>query len=248
MERDPRDPNWHPNALWRLRMNIDYLDYRAFGRIDEWDWDTRFEALMDTGEIFPPVYNPPRPDRALLPPHPHDRSDWRNYARDRYAFHILGRTDDGAGQTEDRAFNEAVRGYGLEFKRILGAGSQGLAMLFEYEGANVVVKTSTAYGGMVAEMWAMRHLMGAKHIVQRRYIPRLGDKGVSNMHSSMMDAILSGIYDLDQLANNAGLELDDNPYLFYCMEFAKHGTLNVRTAHLISFLEQKKRKSRSLKN
>lgn len=155
-------------ALLRLRTNIDYLDHRNFGAHLDWDHDTRLDELM--GDL-PPVHNPAQLDRALRPPVPNDPMDLRNYARERLPFHLLGRTDDGNGQFEDRAFVEALQGdatVGLRFERVLGAGSQGLAMLFSLTetGEKLVVKTSTGYGSMVAEMWAMRHLVGARHIVQ----------------------------------------------------------------------------------
>lgn len=86
-------------------------------------------------------------------------------------FHLYRRNDDGSDRTMDPAILERLQSLGLEVGRILGAGSQGVAVAVKFNGQQMVLKYSMGLddGGvisMIQEMWAMRMSKGAKHIIQ----------------------------------------------------------------------------------
>lgn len=106
-----------------------------------------------------------RPDPALnvsrpLGPRIRDRWPGEDFSRNR-------RTDDGAGRVIDPDVQARLLALGgIEVGRILGAGSQGLAIAIRQNGRDLVVKYATGVQTMVIEMWAMREMVGARHIVQ----------------------------------------------------------------------------------
>ncbi|KAG8170045.1 hypothetical protein KVR01_000790 [Diaporthe batatas] len=75
---------------------------------------------------------------------------------------------------------EALVPLGMRFLRILGAGTQGTAVLFEMDEADgttkkVVAKYDTSgedddEDGLLEEKELMRAMVGARHIIQRQFI------------------------------------------------------------------------------
>lgn len=139
-----------------LQQTIDYFD-------NFWRYLKEWQPQISVFErIRIPYWSPARPDPYLndnnQPPGPVGRG------RDR-PFHVVARTDAGGGPLQDqmRRFFEAS---GYTFVKILGAGSQGVAALFEYAGQRLVIKWSQELPALVTEMWAMRKMAGARHVVQ----------------------------------------------------------------------------------
>lgn len=75
------------------------------------------------------------------------------------------RSDTGGDTMQDqmRRFFEEI---GYTFVKVLGAGSQGVAALFEYAGQKLVIKWSQELPALATEMWAEKKMVGARHIVQ----------------------------------------------------------------------------------
>lgn len=76
------------------------------------------------------------------------------------------RMDTGGGRSIDPGIRQKLEALAIEIGSILGAGSQGLAFAVRYDGEKMVVKYATDIQPMVVEMWAMREMAGARHVVQ----------------------------------------------------------------------------------
>lgn len=143
-----------------LQQTIDYFD--NFWKIVK-TWEP-YERVSIFERLPIPFWSPARPDPAL------DENQQAAVAAARRGrdlpFHRVTRTDAaGGGAVEERMrifFGES----GYTFVKVLGAGSQGVAALFELAGQRVVIKWSQELAAMSTEMWAMRKMAGARHIVQ----------------------------------------------------------------------------------
>lgn len=183
------DSNINPRGvdrrtLWQLQWSTDYFD--AFWK-GEWPPDARERAGI-ISRMRVPRWEPPRADPALGTPaaDPVDASprvaaarsklQWpfgtdntsvpERLATSRRPFFANTRTDDGSGREVEDDMRARLAALGIEVKRILGAGSQGLAVLVVYNAKNYVVKWGIDFEAMVVEMISMRQLVGARHIVQ----------------------------------------------------------------------------------
>lgn len=105
-----------------------------------------------------------RPDPALNNPSRPLGPQFRDRRGEEFFYEL--RTDDGAGRVVDAGVRELLEARGVEVGRVLGAGSQGLAVKVRVEGRELVVKYARDVQTMVVEMWAMREMVGARHIVQ----------------------------------------------------------------------------------
>lgn len=86
-------------------------------------------------------------------------------------FHQYDRRDGGTGHTLEPAIQQRLEGLGVQVGRILGAGSQGVAIAVKFGVQQMVVKYSKGLDdgelySMITEMWAMRMSKGAQHIIQ----------------------------------------------------------------------------------
>lgn len=178
----------HPDTKFYLQYTNDYFDH--FERGYRGDWHARRRRdVFETHTV--PRWDSARRDPALAPTqggYPDRRSapasasasggalaptlaQW-NRTRPRRPFRTNKRRDDGAGRGVDEALRLRFERIGLRMVRVLGAGSQGLAVLFEREGADgggggrLVLKWSAEFRFMVPEMWTMRRMVGARHIIQ----------------------------------------------------------------------------------
>lgn len=157
-----------PQVKYLLQYNDDYFDHFEDGYHGNWRHSERRDVFEDAPV---PRWNPARPDPALTATgYPNlglqALAEW-NRTRARRAFRTNRRRDDGAGRTVDDNIRRGFALIGLRMVKILGAGSQGLAVLFEQQdGRKIVLKWSTEFRGMVPEMWTMRRMLGARHIIQ----------------------------------------------------------------------------------
>lgn len=143
-----------------LQQTIDYFD-NFWKSLTVWNPHERI-SIFERLRI--PYWSPARPDPAL---------DENNQAagrvgRDRHVpFHRVTRSDAGGGDgmMQDRMMN-FFRQSGYAFVKILGAGSQGVAALFEFAGQRIVIKWSQELPALISEMWAMKKMVGARHVVQ----------------------------------------------------------------------------------
>lgn len=87
-------------------------------------------------------------------------------AREEFSRHR--RTDDGEGMAIGSIVSRRLDALGIEIGRILGAGSQGLAIAVKLGGQDLVVKSTSSrdLAPTSLEIWTMREMMGAKHVVQ----------------------------------------------------------------------------------
>lgn len=149
-----------PNIDWRAKMelqySIDYFEHYHRGR-----YYSGPNARRPIFREFPiPYWDPPRPDPAFAPP-AKLRTD-----KDRTPFREYLRTDSEATGGINENVLKALKDFGLTLIRVVGSGSQGIAALFQYRDQKVVLKWGTEVECMVLEMWAMRQLVGARHIIQ----------------------------------------------------------------------------------
>lgn len=153
-------------SIFVLRQTIDYFD-NCWKTLTTWQPHDRI-SIFERLRI--PYWSPRRPDPAVDADNPHLQQAARGpvgTGRD-VPFHLTTRSDTGgAGPLQDR-MRRFLEEQGYAFVRVLGAGSQGTAALFEHAGQRVVVKWTMEPPAMVAEMWAMRKMVGARHIVQVR--------------------------------------------------------------------------------
>lgn len=155
--------------LFRLRQTIDFFD-NFWKKQKRWDPNARIPIF----ERLPiPFWDPPRPDPAYRNPQvTQDDASGRNVP-----FHHSPRTDSSSDSPmvdQMRRFFEGLN-MGYTMVKVLGAGSQGVAVLFDFNGEKIVMKWSTELRAMVTELWANRKMVGARHIVQvsrsRRFVP-----------------------------------------------------------------------------
>ncbi|KAL1851748.1 hypothetical protein Daus18300_012433 [Diaporthe australafricana] len=159
MDDDTRDRRY---ATHLLQRSIDYFDHWRIGRLHHWN-DTEREAVYSAWNPLP-VFQFPREDPAIVA---------RNAtipARQYRPFSQIRRIDDGAGRTVNPALRARFEDIGWRMVKILGAGSQGLAVLFESMDngpqRRFVFKWSSDIKDANLEMWCMRQMLGARHIVQ----------------------------------------------------------------------------------
>lgn len=147
-------------AKLTLQYSHDYFDY--FHRNERWPGIEARSAIFKAAPIpkwvvnrrTDPVVNISRP----MGPQTRDRTGeefWR-----------YERTDNGAGRVVDPGMRQKLEALGIEIGAVLGAGSQGLAVAMRFKGTKLVVKYADDLQTMVVEMWAMRQMVGARHIVQ----------------------------------------------------------------------------------
>lgn len=188
--RSWRDPNVNPrdldrHLLWQMQYAVDYFD--AFWKA-EWPPERDRNGGV-IGRLRVPRWDPPRPDPALatgdqaplidpFPRRPGTTSilKWpfgndntslpEKYTSYRTPFFTNRRTDDGSGYSVEDDMRERLAAIGVEVQRILGAGSQGLAVLVHFNNRQLVVKWGRDFEAMAIEMISMRQLVGARHIVQ----------------------------------------------------------------------------------
>lgn len=146
----------HYAAGRELQYSIDY--YEHYHRGEAYGGQ---RARRPIYRDFPlPYWDPPRPDPAFTPP-ARLRAD-----EDRVPFRKYLRTDTDTKEDINEQILQTLREHGLDLIRVVGAGSQGLAALFQYGDEKVVLKWGKDIECMVLEMWAVRQLVGARHIVQ----------------------------------------------------------------------------------
>lgn len=145
-----------------MQYSLDYFNYFMQGESYPGDREDIFQ------DFIIPTNRTRRQDPALL-----GRSSRRPTHRERKEFWKHRRTDDGAGREVNPDIQALLEAQGFVMGPILGAGSQGLAISVTFNGHKMVLKYSKEIEAMVTEMWAMRKLIGAKHIVQvrRRVFP-----------------------------------------------------------------------------
>lgn len=147
-------------AKTTLQYSHDYFDY--YYRDEPYP---DIPARQDIFKTFPMPrwYSTRRPDPALnhsrpVGPQIQDRMG-QEFWRDT-------RTDAGTDRELDPSVRQKLESLDIEIGKILGAGSQGLAIAIKFKGKNMVVKYATDIQSMVVEMWAMKEMVGARHIVQ----------------------------------------------------------------------------------
>lgn len=141
--------------VWQMQYSADYFDFFMRGR--------RYPGSNIRQNVFEnfsiPRNRVPRADPALRPQR-------RPRTRIRRAFWRHRRTDDGSSEEIDEHLKVRLQKQGFTIGRILGAGSQGLAIEVHHQGKRMVLKYSTHIEAIVTEMWALRKLVGAQHILQ----------------------------------------------------------------------------------
>lgn len=148
-------------ARYYLRRGIDYFDFFRRGEVRRWNDAARQPIYMN---MFIPVNLLPQADASISDPNQPIPN--RQYL----PFSQINRTDDGAGRTVSHNMRINIESLGWRMVKILGAGSQGLAVLFESvnDGKKVVFKWGEEVFSMAIELWAMRQMVGARHIIQVR--------------------------------------------------------------------------------
>lgn len=148
---------------WFLQRGIDYFDHYRRGALRHW----RDHERQPIYTQFPiPFAAPAVPDPAVADENP------TITARPDRPFRDIRRRDDTAGgRTVPDDLRRLIESVNFRMVKVLGAGSQGLAVLFESttDGSKVVFKWSNEVFETAREMWCMRQLVGARHIVQVRF-------------------------------------------------------------------------------
>ncbi|KAJ0116909.1 serine threonine protein kinase [Diaporthe amygdali] len=170
--------------LYRLRQTIDFFD-------NFWKKQKRWEPRerVPIFERLPiPFWDPPRPDPAYRNPQvTQDDASGRNVP-----FHHSPRTDSSSDSPmvdQMRRFFEGLN-MGYTMVKVLGAGSQGVAVLFDFNGEKIVMKWSTELRAMVTELWANRKMVGARHIVQRKWRPGILEMGLDRDGERINDILV----------------------------------------------------------
>lgn len=143
------------------QRGVDYFEYYRRGWLRYWDDDQR-EQVYTRYPI--PANSQTFPDESISDPNrPVPRRPTRPFSE-------IRRIDDGAGREVPGSMRRRVEALGFRLVKILGAGSQGLAVLFESanDGSKAVFKWSTEIFSTAMEMWCMRKMVGARHIIQVR--------------------------------------------------------------------------------
>lgn len=142
-----------------LQQTIDYFDnFWKSQRV--WQPHERISIF----ERLPiPYWSPARPDPALN----ENNQAVGPVGRGRHVpFYRATRSDAGSGNAIQGRMMRFFQRNGYTFVKILGAGSQGVAALFEFAGQRLVIKWSEELPALVTEMWAMKKMAGARHVVQ----------------------------------------------------------------------------------
>lgn len=149
-------------ARYYLRRGIDYFDFFRRGELRRWNDAVRQPIYMD---MSIPVNLVAQPDASI------SDADQPIPERRYLPFSQINRTDDGAGRTVPHNMKRNIESLGWRMVKILGAGSQGLAVLFESvnDGSKAVFKWGSEVFSMAIELWAMRQMVGARHIIQVRF-------------------------------------------------------------------------------
>lgn len=154
-------PKLSKRTKFHLQRGIDYFDHYRRQDLRHWKDDVRRPIYAQ----FPIPFNQSvQPDTTIVDPdEPIPEREYRLFSQ-------IRRIDDGAGRTVPENLRANLEDIGWRFVKILGAGSQGLAMLFESvdDGSKAVFKWSTEVFSTAREMWAMRQMVGARHIIQVR--------------------------------------------------------------------------------
>lgn len=154
-------PKLSTRTIYHLQRGIDYFDH--YRRQDLRHW--RDNVRMPIYAQFPIPFNQSvQPDITIVDPEePIPEREYKPFSQ-------IRRIDDGAGRTVPENLRSNLEDIGWRLVKILGAGSQGLAMLFESvdDGSKAVFKWSTEVFSTAREMWAMRQMVGARHIIQVR--------------------------------------------------------------------------------
>lgn len=142
-----------------LQQTIDYFD-NFWRTLTVWE---PYERIPIFERLRIPYWSPARPDPAL-----DENSQATGPAKRRrdVPFRKVKRSDAGEGAAIEEKMRKFFKAGGYTFVKILGAGSQGVAALFEFSGQRLVIKWSDELPSLVTEMWAMRKMVGARHIVQ----------------------------------------------------------------------------------
>lgn len=158
--RTSRERTLERKAKITLQYSHDYFDY--YHRDEPYPGIPARRDVFNTFPI-PRWVSTRRPDPALNPSWPIG-----SQIRDRTGqeFWRFTRTDDGTDRQIDPNLRQKLEALGVEVGQILGAGSQGLAVAVKFKGTRMVVKYATDIQSMVLEMWAMKEMVGARHIVQ----------------------------------------------------------------------------------
>lgn len=154
-------PRLSTRTKYHLQRGIDYFDHYRRQDLRRWREHERRPIFAQ----FPIPFNQSfQPDTTIVDPdEPIPEREYRLFSQ-------IRRIDDGAGRTVPENLRANLEDIGWRFVKILGAGSQGLAMLFEStdDGRKTVFKWSTEVFSTAREMWAMRQMVGARHIIQVR--------------------------------------------------------------------------------
>lgn len=146
-------------SIFVLQQTIDYFD-NFWKTLKTWE---PYERVSIFEKLPVPYWSPARPDPAL----DENRQAAVSAARGRnWPFHRATRTDAASGVALEQRMRVFFEGSGYTFVKVLGAGSQGVAALFEFAGQRVVIKWSQELPALATEIWAMRKMVGARHIVQ----------------------------------------------------------------------------------
>lgn len=150
-----------------LNRGIDYFDFFRRGDVRNWSGSARREVYR---RFRIPYNSTPQPDIPNVDPGlPIPERNYRPFSR-------IRRIDDGAGRTVEEGMRRNIESLGWRLVKVLGAGSQGLAVLFESanNGRKAVFKYSSEIFDTAVEMWSMRQMVGARHIIQVRLRVLLG--------------------------------------------------------------------------
>lgn len=157
------EPGLSDRSIFVLQQTIDYFDH-FWKSLTPWTPEERISIFQ---RLRVPYWTPARLDPALdgggaAPAAAQGPVEGRG--RDE-PFHRHSRTDAGGGELQGRMRRFFERS-GYAFVKVLGQGSQGVAALLEFAGQKLVVKWSQELPALVTEMWAMRKMVGARHVVQ----------------------------------------------------------------------------------
>ena len=160
---DRRDRRDRRLTRYFLQRGIDYFDYWRRDILRQWS-DLQREPIYSQ---FPIPYRvAPFPDPAIANENPTIPPRAIRPFRD-----VRRRDDDAGGRTVPADLRRLIESVDFRMVKILGAGSQGLAVLFESknDGSKAVFKWSSEVYETAREMWCMRQMVGARHIVQVRF-------------------------------------------------------------------------------
>ncbi|POS69723.1 hypothetical protein DHEL01_v211885 [Diaporthe helianthi] len=176
-------------SIFVLQQTIDYFD-NYWRTLTEWPAHERIPVFQ---RLRIPYWSPARPDPALgnAQPQAGPLGRGRNVP-----FAETTRSDTG-GDSDQGRMRRFLEDMGYTFVKVLGAGSQGVAALLEFAGQRLVMKWSQELPALATEMWAEKKMVGAEHIVQRKWRPGMIDTGWDN-DSAMMDDILTLEYTYEQ--------------------------------------------------